>query len=40
MAWWAIVHRVTKSWTQLSDLACMHTYVYVYYDSEKRHDDK
>ena len=33
---WAIVHRVTKSWTQLSDLVCLLTYVYVYYDSEKR----
>ena len=28
-AWWATVHGVTKSWTQLSDLACMHqTYIY------------
>lgn len=33
---WAIVHRATKSWTQLSDLVCLHTYVYVYYDSEKK----
>ena len=33
---WAIVHRVTKSWTQLRDLVCLLTYVYVYYDSEKR----
>ena len=24
-AWQAMVHKVTKSWTQLSDLACMHT---------------
>ena len=22
-AWWAIVHGVSKSWTQLRDLACM-----------------
>ena len=26
-AWWATVHRVTKSWTQLSDLA--HTQIKV-----------
>ena len=38
--WWAIVLRVTKSRAQLSNLLCMHTYVYVYYDSEKRHDEK
>ena len=31
-----VVHRVTKSWTQLRDLVCLLTYVYVYYDSEKR----
>ena len=37
---WAIVHRVTKSWTKLSNLVCLHTHVYVYYDSEKRHDEK
>ena len=24
-AWQAMVHKLTKSWTQLSDLACMHT---------------
>ena len=24
-AWWAIVHRVAKSWTRLSNLAHMHT---------------
>ena len=23
-AWWATVHGVTKSWTQLSDRACTH----------------
>ena len=23
-AWWATVHGITKSWTWLSDLACMH----------------
>ena len=23
-AWWATVHGVTKSWTQLGDRACMH----------------
>ena len=22
--WWAAVHRVAKSWTRLSDLACTH----------------
>ena len=38
--WWAIVLRVTKSWAQLSNLMCMHTYVYVYYNSEKRHGEK
>ena len=38
--WRAIVLRVTKSWTQLSDLVCAYMYVYVYYDSEKRHDEK
>ena len=27
-AWWATVHGVTKSWTQLSNLACTHTYYY------------
>ena len=23
-AWWAAVHRVTKSWTRLNEHACMH----------------
>ena len=28
-AWWATAHGVTKSWTQLNDLACIHqTYIY------------
>ena len=26
-AWRAAVHRVAKSWTWLSDLACMHSYI-------------
>ena len=24
-AWWAAVHRVAHSWTQLNNVACMHT---------------
>ena len=28
-AWRATVHGVTKSWTQLCDLARMHMYIYV-----------
>ena len=27
-AWWAIVHRVTKSWTRLSDFTF--TFIYIY----------
>ena len=26
-AWQATIHEVAKSWTQLSDLACSHTYL-------------
>ena len=26
-AWWAVVHRVTKSWTRLSSSARTHTYI-------------
>ena len=29
-AWWATVHRVTQSWTWLSNLACMHATCWVY----------
>ena len=29
-AWWATVHAVAQSQTQLSDSACMHTYVYIW----------
>ena len=25
-AWWATVHRVTKSWMRLSECTCTHTY--------------
>ena len=28
-AWWATVHRVTKSWTQLSDFTSLHSYKYL-----------
>ena len=30
-AWWATVHMVTKSWTQLSDFTFTFTYELVYY---------
>ena len=30
-AWWDIVHRVSKSWTRLSDLAqCAYIYIYIH----------
>ena len=29
-AWQATVHRVIKSWTQLSDLACVHTHTHTH----------
>ena len=28
-AWWATVLRVTKSWTRLNDLACMHACLFI-----------
>ena len=37
-AWWATVHRVTKSQTQLSD--CVYIYIYIYIERERERETK
>ena len=39
-AWWATVHMIAKSWTQLSKHACMHKKLFKKHDKWQRNKDQ